>query len=537
MKTHIVGTAQNDMRIVPRLARVLADVNGWSLSLDVDPTADLNVFFPYLEHRTAPTKTAAWFTHKDSSLPGKIALWERVALTVNVRVASADRYARDVAHYGKTFTALAPIDHAMFHPSSEHAPRARPLVGTSGFVYKGGRKGEAFLGRLALTTTGKHCDWTAIGREWPVPTKSLAWRDVPDWYRSLDVYVCTSEIEGIGYGVLEALACGIPTVLPRGVGVFDELADAPGLCRYDVGDLDSAEMALTWALAMRWDERLASGLNAVVADRTDRRWGEDWRRAALAVLDSSTSPTSTQVSGLVSDRGVFIVAFGKPARSCAQRCLAALRRTNPGLPVAICSTDPLGGEDVFVAQPDVDIGGRLAKVSIQDLAPPEWRYVCYLDADTEPLADISPLFSWVADGWDMTICQNPTRYAVAANMKRPDNADECKETFRMWGTDQMMQWNGGVFAFARNERTRAFFTCWREEWKRHAKRDQGALLRALWQHPIKLWALTNCWNEVDRYQEPTQYTAIAHHPMTARRWDGIVDARSDSPTAWARVTR
>ena len=38
---------------------------------------------------------------------------------------------------------------------------------------------------------------------------------------------------------LEALRCGIPVVLPRDVGMLDELPDVPGIYRYDRGNYDA----------------------------------------------------------------------------------------------------------------------------------------------------------------------------------------------------------------------------------------------------------------------------------------------------------
>jgi len=94
-----------------------------------------------------------------------------------------------------------------------------------------------------------------------------------------------------------------------------------------------------------------------------------------------------------------------------------------------------------------------------------------------------------------------------------------------------------VFAFSRNERTLAFFHSWYEEWNRFGKRDQAALLRALWKHPLKLYVLGNEWNTIVRYANKESSAGILHYPMTARRWRGKVVDRSDSKEAWQAVAR
>jgi len=140
------------------------------------------------------------------------------------------------------------------------------------------------------------------------------------------------------------------------------------------------------------------------------------------------------------------------------------------------SDKPLGPEDIFIPPPDEDIGGRAAKVKIYDLAPSDWQYVAYLDADTEIIAGNDTLWKIVEAGWDMAICKNPGRFHVAREMRRSDNGDECEATFGLIGTDELIQLNGGVFAFQRNDRTRAFFDAWHTEWRRWGKRD-GPFLR------------------------------------------------------------
>jgi hypothetical protein len=215
--------------------------------------------------------------------------------------------------------------------------------------------------------------------------------------------------------------------------------------------------------------------------------------------------------------------------------IKSLKQHLPDVTVALASDRPLGPEDVFIDMPDIDIGGRAAKIQIYEKAPKDWQYIAYLDADTEITASETFLWDLLTDGWDMVICKNPGKFATANAMRRSDNADECDETYRKIGSEEVLQLNGGVFAFQRNSRTKAFFRCWYKEWQRFGKRDQAALLRSLWMHPIKLYVLGNEWNTITRYDSPDKAAWLLHYPMTARRWRGIVHYRLDDPEAWKAV--
>jgi hypothetical protein len=378
-------------------------------------------------------------------------------------------------------------------------------------------------------------EFTATGRGWPVKTSVRKYEDLPAWYNSLDVLVCTSLIEGVPMPPLEALACGVPVVIPQGVGMLDELADLAGIYRYKRGDYDELKLAVLRAMGDigKIDK---NKLPMIVSDHTPENYArahiEGFTRA-LKKPDKSISVESDRHGA----RGVYYVAFGEPARDCAMGAIKSFKAHLPDIPVALASDRPLGPEDVFIDMPDIDIGGRAAKIQIYEKAPKEWQYIAYLDADTEITAAETLLWDLLLDGWDMTICKNPGRFATANAMRRSDNADECDETYRKIGSEEILQLNGGVFAFQRNSRTKAFFKCWYKEWMRFGKRDQAALLRSLWMHPIKLYVLGNEWNTITRYDPPDKAAWLLHYPMTARRWRGIVHYRLDDPEAWKAVAQ
>jgi hypothetical protein len=238
-------------------------------------------------------------------------------------------------------------------------------------------------------------------------------------------------------------------------------------------------------------------------------------------------------------RGIYIVAFGEPARNCARRCIASIRQHLPGVPVMLCAAEPLGLEDLFVPQPDSDIGGRAAKLMAYDLTPAEWQAVLYLDADTEVTSgDVRFYFELIEDGWEFVICKDPMREDVAQLPRHKYNPAELAELETRMGTLHTLMLNGGVWAFARSEPVHAFFARWQIEWEKHGQRDQGALLRALYAEPLKMYVLGNEWNYFPQYSSKiTAPAGLMHYPGQARRWGGQVPGRLDSETAWQSVRK
>ena len=237
----------------------------------------------------------------------------------------------------------------------------------------------------------------------------------------------------------------------------------------------------------------------------------------------------------MSTRGIFVVAFGGPARACARRLMTSAKRHMPDVPIALCAASAIGREDVLLVQPDSDVGGRRAKLRADELAPPDWQAVLYLDADTEIVAPVYTLFEWIEDGWEFVICRDvgETLHSFA----RKNNIPEFRQVERAVGTLYAMQYNGGVWAFKRCPAVARFMRRWRGEWEVHAQRDQGALIRALHAEPLKLLTLGLEWNTIVKYAPTVQTAGILHYPMEARRWAGKLPGRIDAPDAWNVVRK
>lgn len=530
MNVHIVCSVGED-RIIGRLAHALARETGWTLSAEPDPDADLNHFVPYLDYADFDaTPTAAWFTHRDDPMPSKSEKWRRVAAAVDLRLTSAPIYLPELEAQGRAGLVTPPLDRAKFKPAARKRAASRPVIGFSGYVYDSGRKGEGLAAAVQQRFSQK-AEVRASGQGWTgVPTQHYSWADMQKFYQGLDVYVCTSLIEGVPYPPLEALACGVKIVIPRGVGLLDTLPVMDGIVRYPAGDEAGLIEAIETALETNADPL---ALRAATERFTLAAWVQEHVEAFTALL--TPFPAEAELPAWQGRAGIYIVAFGDPARDCAQRLIASAQTHMPDVPTCLVSDRPLGGETVFVEETDYDIGARRAKLKIAELAPAEWDYVLYLDADTELVAPVSFLFDALQDGWELVICTNPTKYASTRMMIRPDNREEVEKTWNEIGFDDFLQLNGGVFGFRRNARTTAFFARWVEQWMQYAKRDQAALLRSLYADPLRTLLLTNVWNSMDEYCDPALSAGILHHQREARRAAGIIDARGDSPEAWQKI--
>lgn len=188
----------------------------------------------------------------------------------------------------------------------------------------------------------------------------------------------------------------------------------------------------------------------------------------------------------------------------------------PEIPVALCSDCALGPEDVLIVRPDNDTGGRIPKIGMYDLSPPEWDTVLYLDADTKIVADVRFLFELIEDGWDLALSQ-----AVVQELYQYPFIDEKqrRRTRKVIGALRVTQYSSGVMAFGRNEQTADLFATWRAQWHPRERRDQAALARAIYRCPVRVYTLGYEWNTVAEYARKKHITTagVMHYPMRARR--------------------
>ncbi len=547
MQVNVVCRNKDADRVIPRFARYLSNGLGWELTSRPIPDADvyyLSGYFewPVMKRDMADRPVAAYFTHVEEQPPGnaKAKLYDSVAARVDLRIATAALYAEPLAEYGPTVQVSPPVERGRFTIPAQRNKRL--VAGFSGFTYANGRKGEDIARRIVASEPGQRAEWRASGRGWPVPTRMYAWAELPAFYQSLDVLVVTATVEGVPMPPLECLACGVSVVVPRGVGLLDELPDLPGIHRYERGDARDAARALGEALDAR-GEVDREALRGVTAPYSVTAWCEQHRQAFEELIVGLDEPMmEAEASGVVppqagrteGGRGIYCVAFGAPARACAQRLMETVREHLPEIPIAFCGAEPLGLEDVFIAQPDSDAGGRRAKLKAYELSP--WDVTLYLDVDTEVISgDARFFFELIEDGWEFVIAKDPHLMDTMSHFRRANNLAELAELEQELVTLETLQINGGVWSFGRNERVAAFFERWQAEWERHAQRDQGALVRAMYADPLKTYVLGNEWNWFERYSKGVEPAAIKHYPGRARRWKGLLPGRIDGEAAWSKV--
>lgn len=251
LRINVVCRNFTEDRVLPRFARYLSDRLGWLLTpAPMDPR-DVDVF--YLMGYFESQLFAAWparpvaslFTHREENHSDKQRLFDAIAQRVDLRVSMSRLYGEPLAAYGPTIQPPLPLEREHFTIAPPSCRRSRPVVGVSGYVYRTGRKGEDLIARAVTSPVGRRVEWTASGRGWPIRTRTLrCWQDMPRFYQGLDVLVCPSLVEGGPMPVLEALACGVSVVVPRGVGILDELPDTPGIERYPRGDWKGLVAAL-----------------------------------------------------------------------------------------------------------------------------------------------------------------------------------------------------------------------------------------------------------------------------------------------------
>ena len=558
MRVNVLCRNPNDDRVIPRFSRYLRDYNGWTLTAKPTPSCDAVYLSGYFEIQKAKpypdVPVAAYFTHREEEGSAKTKLFDQVAQKVQLRIATAAMYAEFLEQFGPTVQINPPVERDRFVIPKRAGRSGSVVAGFSGFTYRTGRKGASLAEQVVRSDPGRKLEWKASGRGWPVPTERLTWEAMPAFFQSLDILVVTSLIEGVPMPPLEAMSCGVSVVIPRGVGLLDELPDTPGIVRYERGNARSMIGALAYAIEER-PEVDREQLRAVTEPYTIENWCAEHKRVIEALVmgpdagleredDVATKPV--QISevpqpiecGTGSTRGIYCVAFGDPARACAQRMMETAKEQMPEIPIALCSDRKIGLEDVLIDDvPDSDIGGRRAKLRAYELAPAEWESVLYLDVDTEIVGDIRFYFELIEDGWEFVICKDPHLMDTMHAFRRKTNLAELNETADQIHTFHTLQYNGGVWAFGRNERIARFFARWRAEYEKYLQRDQGALIRAMYTEPLRVYLLGNEWNTFKKYTRGIETAGLYHYPGRARRWRGQIPGRIDSEAAWKAVER
>jgi hypothetical protein len=183
--------------------------------------------------------------------------------------------------------------------------------------------------------------------------------------------------------------------------------------------------------------------------------------------------------------GVLYVVYGPGALREYGYSVESLKRVHPSWTVAVIGSEPVKCDKFILFDGNRGTPGRWAKVNLDRLTP--FDDTLFLDADTRVFGDLSVGFHALKNGWDMAIV--PSKDAKFAHLSEDE-----RDTTRYELGDYLVQFNSGVMWFRKTERVRRLFKLWRSEWERWQDKDQGALLRALHQCPVKLWLMGKPFN-------------------------------------------
>lgn len=188
------------------------------------------------------------------------------------------------------------------------------------------------------------------------------------------------------------------------------------------------------------------------------------------------------------NRGVIYVAYGPAARREAEASIRSLKGHTSGLSVSVVSDRSFDGVN-WISCGDPGWGARGAKLQVDLLSP--YDLTLYLDADTRVRGDIRAGFEIIAEGWDLAIAPSRRqRRDILGHLPKEDRL----YTFEVLETSDLLNLQAGVFFFARSQAVQQLFAAWREAWRKFEQVDQGALLRALYAQPVKVWLLGREWN-------------------------------------------
>ncbi len=193
---------------------------------------------------------------------------------------------------------------------------------------------------------------------------------------------------------------------------------------------------------------------------------------------------------VANNRGVIYVAFGRGARREARLSAESLKRYHPLMPVLVITGRDDGpvGWAPSVEYDDPGTPGRWAKVNLDRLTI--WEDTLFLDADTRVYGNLEQGFQVLSQGYDLAMCPSiPQQAEMLGHL-----TEEERTTTLVSLPIEPLQLNTGVMWFRKTAAITKLFAEWRRQWKRWQDKDQGALLRALYQRPVRIWLMGRAFN-------------------------------------------
>ncbi|MFB6076332.1 MAG: glycosyltransferase [Candidatus Aenigmatarchaeota archaeon] len=223
--------------ILRKIALKLQEYNGWSISDDVNESADINYFINYALYKPTKTLTAGWFTHPEGRS------FYDIADKTDIKVCQAPRYARE-------------IDGTVIIPGVDEIFKPKLVIGVCGRRYPSGRKGDRLVEAVQQLD---FVDLKFTHPSWGTGEK-VRFEDLPEFYRSIDYLLVPSIVEGGPIPPGEAMKCGTPVIAPKKVGnmeIYDvidyEIDDEVDLVRV-LMELFTKKLNISDQVPYTWEE-------------------------------------------------------------------------------------------------------------------------------------------------------------------------------------------------------------------------------------------------------------------------------------------
>ena len=195
-------------------------------------------------------------------------------------------------------------DLSFFSPGSPNSEKTRPLVMSVGLEQRDYRTLAAATADLPIDVkiSGFSRDADTLAKAFPetMPTNMncqfYAWTDLQQLYRDADVVVVSTFPNRYAAGVqamMEAMACGRPTIVTSTVGLYDYLFDNDGVMQVPPGDASAMRQAITQLLEQpQKAERLSKQALHIAQTRYDSEHHVEYLAQGLeAISNNRHAPT------------------------------------------------------------------------------------------------------------------------------------------------------------------------------------------------------------------------------------------------------
>ena len=221
--------------VLDKHGKILADAFGGELRTQPEamPPDGITYLMNYaqcakLDNGHLDGKVVSMLTHYEPSL---LLLWSDAVMYSHALVPMSESTLAEIDGYRHKATVI-PL------PVPDYITKRRPIIGIAACRNKANeyRKGWDLVDKLR-----------AMHPEWDIDATggTMAERNMLDWYKHIDLYLCPSRYEGGPMGVLEANALSVHCVVPNGVGWCDSVNNAT---RFTPNDYRSMEAAITKAV-------------------------------------------------------------------------------------------------------------------------------------------------------------------------------------------------------------------------------------------------------------------------------------------------